>query len=290
MPIPPVSPMISSKGVSPIPAMPWAESMLGCANKMARGSIWAVERMASWEELENLSLEDDNPWLLKYLEFLKALTVHAAGRFPVSQPIIRGVSDLHGALRGHTQSLFDLMEEPEKSLQLYERLTDILLKILQGQFRFIPPFRGGYSQEQFGLWAPDVFVRLQEDATGNFSPGLYRDMLLPFDRRLAAAFPYALIHLHNSSLFLLDHFLEIEEIDCVEINKDTTGMDLEEELPYIKKVQDRNRCVILRGNYTRRELQLMETHLDPAGLAVQIVVHHRREADEYREYLSTLWS
>ena len=78
----------------------------------------------------------------------------------------------------------------------------------------------------YGLWAPDVFVRIQEDATGNYSPTLYEQLLLEPNRRLAAAFPRTMIHLHNSSLFLLDLFLQIEEIECFQVNMDTTRHDL----------------------------------------------------------------
>jgi hypothetical protein len=59
------------KGVSPIPAIPWMEAMLGCPVKVLGESIWAEERRAEWNDLEDLTIEDDNPWLRKYLEFLR---------------------------------------------------------------------------------------------------------------------------------------------------------------------------------------------------------------------------
>ena len=260
------------KGVSPVPSVPWAELMLGCDNKLAPGSIWALEKNAPWPELEAIKFDAQNPWVKKYFEFIKALAELADGRYPVSQPIIRGVSDLHGALRGHHQSLLDLMQEPKLCRELFTRLTDFLLGLLKMQVETIPPYEGGYAQEQFGLWAPGVFVRIQEDATGNYSPRLFEELLLEPDRRLAAAFPYTLIHLHNSSLFLLDLFLQIEEIECFQINVDTTGMTLAEEIPYLQKVQDAGRCLLLRGQYTPQDLELVKNHLDPAGLAVQTVL------------------
>jgi hypothetical protein len=278
------------KGVSPIPSVPWAELMLGCENKLAPGAIWALERKAPWTELESVSFESDNPWVQKYLEFLDALAGLANGRYPVSQPIIRGVSDLHGALRGHQQALIDLMKEPRRCRMLFDQLTDFLIDLFNKQNEVIPEYRGGYAQEQFGLWAPDVFVRMQEDATGNYSPKLYESLLLEPNRRLAAAFPFVLIHLHNSSLFLLDLILQIEEIECFQINMDVTGMTLAEEIPYLQKVQNKNRCLLLRGVYTPADLELIRNHLDPAGLAVQIVLYRPEETERFYPVMDRLWA
>ncbi|OHD22585.1 MAG: hypothetical protein A2Y38_00495 [Spirochaetes bacterium GWB1_59_5] len=63
------------KGVCPVSAIPWMEGMLGCALQRSGQSVWAVERMASWEELSGLALSAesaDNPWFRKYIEFVQA--------------------------------------------------------------------------------------------------------------------------------------------------------------------------------------------------------------------------
>ena len=277
------------KGVSPIPSAPWAELMLGCENKLAPGSIWALERKASWEELENIEFDPSNPWVQKYVDFLRALAELGGERYPVSQPIIRGISDIHGALRGHHQSLLDLMQAPRRCAELFDRLTDFLLALFNLQIETIPPFKGGYAQEMYGLWSPDVFIRIQEDATANYSPTIYEQLLLEPNRRLAAAFPCTMIHLHNSSLFLLDLFLQIEEIACFQINMDTTGMTLAQEIPYLQKVQQAGRCLLLRGNYSPEELGLIKKELNPSGLAVQTVLYNADEAERYGEVVDKLW-
>lgn len=49
---------------------------------------------------------------------------------------------------------------------------------------------------------------------------LYQDFIQEHNIMIAASFPYTFIHLYSTSLFLLDYFLEIEEINLFEINKD----------------------------------------------------------------------
>jgi len=206
------------KGVSPIPAIPWMEAMLGCPVEISGDSIWGREREADWKDLEGLSLDENNPWFNKYLEFLEALVANAEGEYPISQPILRGISDLVGALRGNNQALIDTMEEPDRVKDLAARCTEALIQVTRKQYEIIQPYHEGYLIEQFCMWSPDIIVRLQEDLSAVYSPQTYCDLIQEFDREVASAFPYCLIHLHNSSLFLLDYFLEIEEIDVFQIN------------------------------------------------------------------------
>ena len=274
------------KGVSPIPAIPWIEAMLGCPVEISGESIWGRERNAEWSDLEDLSLEDDNAWLLKYLEFLGALVKNANGEYPVSQPIIRGVTDLLGAIRGNNQALLDTIETPDLSEKLASKCANALVKLTQKQYDIIEPFHGGYLIEQFGMWAPDKIVRLQEDVSAVYSPNTYRELIQEFDRFIAGVFPYCLIHLHNSSLFLLDYFLEVKEIDVFQINRDLVGMGTEEMIPYLKQVQDQGRRLLVRGPMSFDDLLLMKTHLSPTGLILQVVLNNAEATLEYIEFIN----
>jgi hypothetical protein len=276
------------KGVSPIPAIPWMEAMLGCAVEISGESIWAREKNADWGELERVSLEENNPWLQKYLEFLDALVRNADGEYPVSQPILRGITDLIGALRGNTEALIDTLKSPDRIKALAARCADAIIKVSRMQYEVLQPFQGGYLIEQFGFWAPGVIVRLQEDISAVYSPKSYCELIQAFDRQIAAAFPYCLVHLHNSSLFLLDYFLEIEEIDVFQINRDVAGMSTAEMIPYLKKVQDQKRRLLIRGALTRDDLRLIHTNLSPTGLILQIVLNHADETGDYIEFINEL--
>ncbi|MBW1698997.1 MAG: hypothetical protein JRH18_05090 [Deltaproteobacteria bacterium] len=277
------------KGVSPIPAIPWAEAMLGCPVEISGESIWGRERNANWKELEDLKLDDDNKWFQKYLEFLAALVKNADGEYPVSQPILRGVTDLVGALRGNNQALIDTMETPDKLKRLAGACTDALIKLTRKQYDIIQPFYGGFLIEQFGMWAPDKIVRLQEDVSAVYSPDAYCRLIQEYDRDIAGTFPYCLMHLHNSSLFLLDYFLEIEEIDVFQINRDLVGMSTEEMIPYLQKVQDQGRRLLVRGPMTFDDLRLLTTRLSAVGLILQIVLDHTEKTQAYTEFINTLF-
>jgi hypothetical protein len=199
------------------------------------------------------------------------------------------VTDLLGAIRGNNQALLDTIEAPDLTKKLASRCADALIKLTHKQYEIIQPFHGGYLIEQFGMWAPDKIVRLQEDVSAVYSPNTYCELIQEFDRLIAGIFPYCLIHLHNSSLFLLEYFLEIKEIDVFQINRDLVGMGTEEMIPYLKQVQDQGRRLLVRGPMSFDDLHLMKTNLSPTGLILQVVLNNAEATGEYIERVNDLF-
>jgi hypothetical protein len=206
----------------------------------------------------------------------------SAGRFPVSHAAEIGPTDLHAVLRGHTQSLLDLADEPEKSARLLWRLGEFFRDVTEDIWKRLPRFHGGCFDAQYSLWAPGPIIRMQEDATAVFSPALYRRFVQPVDRMLARHFVSSFIHLHSTSMFLLDAFLEIEEIRCFEINNDALGPPVAAMIPRFQKVQRANRPLLIRGSFTADELKLVVDALEPRGLFLNIMVKSMDEIETLR--------
>jgi len=149
----------------------------------------------------------------------------------------------------------------------------------------VPLFHGGYFDAQYSLWAPGPIIRMQEDATAVFSPALYRKCVQPVDRMLARRFPSSFIHLHSTSMFLLEAFLEIEEIKCFEINNDVGGPPLAKMLPYFQRVQKARRPLLIRGSFNPQEMRLLLDALEPRGLFLNIMVNTMEEVEALRRLL-----
>ncbi len=272
------------RGATPSQAVPWLDGMLGSRLRILPGSILGEERCLPWDKLEGLRLDPCNPWYQKYLAFIEALVRQAAGRYPVSHGTLHGPSDLAASLRGHSQSIMDLLEAPERARALLERLAEIFCEITQEAWRRIPLYHGGYFDGQYQLWAPGPIIRMQEDATGLYSPQLYRRFLQPVDRTLASHFACAFIHLHSTSMFLLDAFLEIEEIRCFEVNYEliSGGPPVAGMLPYWQHIQEAGRPLLIRGSFTPDEARELMDGLDPRGLYLYIMVEDQQESEALR--------
>ena len=272
------------RAVAPLPPFPWLEAMLGACVQVGNEAIWALEGGFEYADLDALDLSPDNPWRRKYLEFVSALNDRFRDRCPVGQPILRGISDMIAALRGASQMVFDLCDDPEPFRRLAGRCTDLLVALVEEQQRITGPFAGGYEVEQLALWAPDKIIRMQEDGSAFLSPALYVKHLQGEDERQASSFPYNVIHLHSSSLFLLDVILDIESLKCIQINKDVGGMDVSGMLPFFEKVQDRGKRLMIRGKLDHDDLKLLRSRLSPNGLYLQIVVESLAETKRLNEF------
>ena len=125
---------------------------------------------------------------------------------------------------------------------------------------------------------------MQEDAIAVYSPKHYRKLVQPVDQYLAKHFAGSFMHLHSTSMFILDAFLEIDGLQCFEINYEvgSGGPDIQGMVPYFQKVQEANRSLLVRGSFTPDELRVLVDSLDPRGLYVYIMVENMREVETLR--------
>ena len=255
-------------------AIPWLPGIAGCRVRVFPDSILGEEQCLSLDQVSNLVFDRDNPWFRKYVEFGLALAGAAEGRFPVSHSAEIGPTDLHGLLRGHTGSIMDLVDEPERAAEILFRLAEFFCQAQQEFWKHMPLFHGGYFDAQYSLWSPRPIMRLQEDATAVYSPALYRKFVQPVDRELASRFPCSFMHLHSTSMFLLDAFLEIAEIQCFQINKDALGPSTAAMIPHYRKVQAAGKPLLIRGSFGEEETRLLARF---AGSARPVSEHHGGE-------------
>jgi hypothetical protein len=272
------------RGASPSQAVPWLDGMLGSMLRILPGNVLGVEQSLAWEELARLRLDPENPWYRKYMEFGETLVRRSQGRFPVSHGTLLGPTDLLGSFRGHTRSLTDLIDEPEKSREALWRFAYIFQEITEEFWKRVPLFHDGHFDAQYQLWTQGPIVRMQEDAIAVYSPKLYRSLVQPIDRYLAQEFSGSFMHLHSTSMFLLDLILEIEELRCLQVNYEVNsgGPDIRGMVPYFQRIQAANRALIVRGSFTPEELHVLVDRLDPRGLFLYLMVADMHEVETLR--------
>lgn len=271
------------RGASPTQAaVPWMPGIIGADVRILPGNVLGEEKHLSWEEALAVQLDEDNPWYRKYIEFAEALTTLAGGRFPVSHGPEVGPTDLHAILRGHTESILDLMVEPKKSHELLGKLGRIFLEVTENLWSRLPRFRGGCFDAPYLLWSPGPMIRIQEDAAVVYSPDLYREFVLPVDNMLASRFENNFLHLHSTSMFLLDGFLEIKKLNCVQVTQDATGPTVAEMIPYYQRIQQAGHPLLARGTFNPGEIRLIMNSLEPKGLFLNILVSDMNQVEEIR--------
>ncbi|PIE34516.1 hypothetical protein CSA56_07505, partial [candidate division KSB3 bacterium] len=106
----------------------------------------------------------------------------------------------------------------------------------------------------------------------------------PVDQFLAKHFAGSFMHLHSTSMFILDAFLELEGLQCFEVNYEvgSGGPDIKGMVPYFRKFQEADRSLIVRGSFTLDEFRYLIDSLDPRGLYIYIMVEHMQEVETLR--------
>ncbi len=254
----------------PFTGIPWMEAIMGCA-------VFAGENSFITEPAEMLPGSDlikkieANPWYVKYMEFVEKLVQLSDGRFPIGQPILRGISDVLGAIMGQTEMIYGMCDEPEPIEGLASLITKVFLKIIEEQQKLIPEFYGGYSMGFYHLWTPGQCIWFQEDLSAILSPELYRDFILEHNRDICSRYDYSAVHLHSSSFHILDDILSIQDLKAVEINKDVGGPGIQELLSIFQKVLDHEKRLVIWGNLDENEIMLIKNNFSGNPVFINIV-------------------
>lgn len=270
----------------PYTGIPWMEAILGCPVRAGNESFTSQPWLSSpAEALEKVHFDPLNPWLAKYLEFTAALAKRSRGRYPVAMPIMRGPTDMIGALLGQQQMVMALMDEdPQVMLQLIERVTLAFLSVIEAQRSLTPPFYGGQALGFYHIWAPGRAIWFQDDLSSLLSPKLYRQFFLGSARTILAGQDHTAVHLHPHSFFILDELLSLENLKAVQVNKDISGPGIREMMPVLARIMQTH-GLILWGDLTVEDLELVKKNLPCRGLALNVVAPSEEEAVRRLAYI-----
>jgi len=268
------------RSAMPLASIPWMEAILGCP-VISSGSHFSCEKiLENAESFSKVNINNDNPWIKKYLEFIEVYSNSFSGKYPVAQSVLRGPSDLVSALMGVESASLALLMQPEAMHSLLDYVSTQLEQFLKLQLLSLPKFQDGYVIGQYEIWAPEPVIRIQEDSSVIFSPELYEEFLKPIDERIASVSDYTLIHLHSPSLVLIDKFLEVSQIRAFQVTKDQGGVKLEDMIPGLIKIQKAGKPLILKGQFDKNDFDLINRTISTSGFCIQPVVKNIAEAQE----------
>jgi hypothetical protein len=264
----------------PLASIPWMEAILGCEIIATEASMKSREILDSAGALQIERFNPDNPWIKKYMQFIDVYFQAFGAEYPVAQSVLRGPSDLASALLGAENATMSLATDPEDMHRLLGHVTSHLEEFLRLQSQYLPEFHNGYVIGQYEIWAPEAPIRIQEDFSVMYSPQLYAQFLKHLDEKLGAISNYTLLHLHSSSLFLIDQFLEVSTIRAFQVTKDPGRAKLQDMMPALLKIQKAAKPLIIKGQFDENDLDLIRRQLSLPGLCIQPVVKDLAQAEK----------
>jgi len=269
---------------SPYAAVPWMEAIAGCEVYVspASGSIWAEHPDPSWEGLSRVGLDPNNPWLLKLVECAKVLREHAAGRYPISTPILRGVSDIATALLGPQRFVLEFYDHPRELRQLLARCAEIWQGTGRALVETFGRFQGGQCAGRRRVWTPGTCMLYQDDAAAVLSPALFQEFVLPCEQEILKQYARTMIHTHSGTLhIMIDGLLSLGSLHGIEVQFDPSGPSLSALLHCFKRIQE-HKALLISGELADLTIDGIKTllrELSPRGLCLLPKVSTEEEAD-----------
>ena len=269
----------------PFTGIPWMEGILGCPIVASDNSFVSKPTGVTAENIGQIKFDPQNEWYQKYIEFCIKLTKLSAGRFPVSQPIMRGPSDMTGAILGQGEMIYAVLRDKGMMKAIFEKVTYVFLEVIKGQYQATESFHGGYSVGFFQVWSPGKVIWFQEDLTAVLSPPLYKELLKGCAEKICRDYPYTAFHLHPSSFFIVDSLLEVDGLKAIEVNKDVGGPSVKEMMGEFKKIMDK-KCLIIWGDLDEEDIDCIKGELPNNGLYLNIIAESAERARQLEEYIA----
>lgn len=264
----------------PLLGIPWLEAICGCRVMVADGkSLWP-EAPPEDAVPDELIFSGDNPWFQKLLDIQRAVVAHVGGRYAVGISHMRGPTDVLSALFGSARFFGMFFDQPDRVSRLAAQVAQVWQQVVQAQTAVVPAYRGGYGVRQFGLWAPERAVWLQDDTSSMMSLDHYRRFFLG-PMRTMSAYPYGVLHLHIPSLHLAETLAEVPNVRAINLYFDAPNVSLQDAMPVLQRLQARGMSLILAKDvyqgFTMDEYDEIVDGLTPRGLSVHLAAASAQE-------------
>jgi len=257
----------------PLVSVPWMEVYCGC-EAMAKGHhIWSRKTFDEAGKIDDLIERGVNSlWLEQYIHYFKALKEKFHNSLAVAQPILRGIADIAGALLGEEKVIFGMVDEPETMRRLFQHIADSSRHFFETHLSLIEPFAGGYTIGQYQLWAPEICLRIQDDAMAVLSPSLYREFILAHTETMAGLTDYTLMHQHLTSRPYIDDICKVASVRAVEYDIDEGNEHVADNIETFKRFQAAGKNLVIKAKFDDNDLNSLK-QLDYRGLCIIPVVY-----------------
>lgn len=245
-------------------------------------TVWfRVPNPMSWEEIEGLDYDPENPYLKVTKWMAEELSKAGEGKFLVGTTDIGGILDVLASLRHTENLLIDLRESPNEVLKASNKIARIWHRCYDELHEIITSHQHG-SCAWMGLWSPLKWYPIQCDFAYMISPQDFKTFAVPGLGFHCRMLDHPVYHWDGvGQIPHLDHLLEIPNLRGIQWvpGAGNPGVDEEVWFPLYKRIQAAGKNLVLNGVRPERIEKLL-SELKPEGLLISTWARSQEEAEE----------
>lgn len=199
---------------------------LGSEIGFKEDTVWFNKCLDGWDGVPKLAFDPENKWFKKHINLVKSCRELAGNDFYVDMPDLMENIDVLASLRGAQETLFDLLDEPEKVGERIQEVTDVYYDYYDRFYDAIKDEEGGNAYTVFQIWGPGRTVKLQCDFSAMMSPEDFRKYIQPSLKTQSENVDHVLYHLDGpQAIKHMDALMEIDGIDALQWTSGDAGPD-----------------------------------------------------------------
>ena len=202
-------------------------AIAGLQPSFSRGSWW-LEPNLSWEEIENLEFNPDNPQLVTAKFTHRALWSCWEEDFWTMPFIHRSPLDYANGLRG-TRLFMEMITDPNRVKRLLDWCVDWQLKTEEFVYEGLG-VQAGWGTGIMNTWCPDRSVWVNGDPVGLISREMMAEFEQPYTGKLFASTGGGFFHNHTLGLFQVDRVAATQGILVQNFARDPNRPSVEQTL------------------------------------------------------------
>lgn len=263
---------------------------------LAGDTVWYDLRpiISDLENRPKLQFNESSRIWKVFMNHLNKFLPTARDNYIVAMTDLGGTLDILSGLRGGTEILIDMLENPDGLKEIISELDQAWITGHNTAIRIISEYQEGYST-WLPLWHDKPFSPLQCDVSVMFSTDMFEEFALPSIIRQAQAVGIGIYHIDGfEQQRHLDLLLQIPEIKAFQFAppnmlKNNRYYDIANEkyFPMYKKIQRAKKGLIL-CHYDPADTEKLMDVLSPYGLFLHSYVDTPEQAEYYLSKMPAL--
>jgi hypothetical protein len=247
------------------------------------GTNWVVPSIDDWQEALPITLDPNNYWWRRMLDFCAALAQAFAGKMLVAHVDLHSNLDALAALRGPQRLCLDLIEQPEIIDRAMQQVRALYVPIYDSIYQ-AGQMAGQGTLGWLPAYHPQRTNTIQCDFAALIGPAHFRRWALPALEEEAAYLGHCVFHLDGPECLVhLDDLCAVAGIDCIQWVPGARNEPFMRWLDLLKHIQAKGLSVWVPCN--TEELKIYHRELKPNLVCYDCWAPSQQAAEEALEWL-----